>query len=86
MIYTTQYLNEEKHRYEAKIENLYCGVLLYHFVKYDNKISDDFLEKVNSSLERYFLEDSDLTLDMIKNHISTLCRVYNVISLQIERG
>ena len=85
MIYITQYLNEEKHRYEAKFENLYCGVLLYHFVKYDNKISHEFLEKVNSLLERYFLDDSDITLDMIKNNIFTLCRLYNVISLQIER-
>ena len=85
MIITNTYFNELKTRYEAKVENLYCGVLLYHFIKYDNKISNEFLEKVNSSLERYFKNDTDLTLEMIKNHISTLCRCYNVISLKIER-
>lgn len=86
MIITNIYFNKIKARYEAKVENLYCGIILYHFIKYDNKISNEFLEKVNSSLERYFLNDTDLNVEMIKDHISKLCRVYNVIQLQIERG
>lgn len=86
MIITNTYFNKIKARYEAKVENLYCGIILYHFIKYDNEISNEFLEKVNSSLERYFLNDTDLNVEMIKDHISKLCRVYNVIQLQIERG
>lgn len=86
MIIINTYFNKLKTRYEAKVENLYCGILLYHFIKYDNKISSEFLEKVNSTLERYFLDDTDLTLEMIKDNISKLCRIYNVIQLKIERG
>lgn len=86
MINIFTYDNKLKARYEAKVENLYCGVILYHFIKYDNEISKEFLDKVKSSLERFFLSDSDLTIEMIKDHISTLCNEYNVIKLQIEKG
>ena len=86
MIVTTQILNEQKKRYEAKIENLYCGVLLYYFVKYDNKISDEFLNKVNEILEDYFNNETELTIEQVREHINFNCKIYNVITLPIERG
>lgn len=86
MIVTSQILNEQKKRYEAKIENLYCGVLLYYFVKYDNKISDEFLNRVNEILEDYFNNETELTIEQVREHINLNCKIYNVITLPIERG
>ena len=86
MIVTTQTLNEQKKRYEAKIENLYCGVLLYYLVKYDNKMPDEFLNKVNEILEEYFNNETELTLEQVREDINLNCKIYNVIQLPIERG
>ena len=86
MIVTTQTLNEHKKRYEAKIENLYCGVLLYYLVKYDNKMPDKFLNKVNEILEEYFNDETELTLEQVREDINLNCKIYNVIQLPIERG
>lgn len=86
MIIINQYLNEEKHRYEVFIENLYCGVLLYHFVKYDNVIKQEFIKKVIELLEDYFNDDSILTPKEMKERISIFCKQFNIIQLQIERG
>lgn len=86
MIVTTQTFNEHKKRYETKIENLYCGVLLYYLVKYDNKMPDEFLNKVNEILEEYFNDETELTLEQVREDINLNCKIYNVIQLPIERG
>lgn len=86
MIVATQYLNEEKKRYELKIENLYCGVLLYHLVKYDNKFSEEFIKLINEILEYYFHYETTLTLENLQEIVKYACKKYNVISLKIERG
>ena len=86
MIVATQYLNEDKHRYELKIENLYCGVLLYHLVKYDNKISEEFIKLINETLEYYFHYETTLTLEQVQEIVKNACKKYNVINLKIERG
>ena len=86
MIVATQYLNEEKKRYELKIENLYCGVLLYHLVKYDNKISEEFIKLINETLEYYYNYETTLTLENLQEIVKNACKKYNVISLKIERG
>lgn len=85
MIVATQYLNEEKKRYELKIENLYCGVLLYHLVKYDNKISEEFIKLINETLEYYFHYETTLSLENLQEIVKNACKKYNVISLKIER-
>lgn len=86
MIVATQYLNVDKHRYELKIENLYCGVLLYHLVKYDNKISEEFIKLIKETLEYYFHYETTLTLEQVQEIVKNACKEYNVINIKIERG
>lgn len=87
MIDLKTYYNNEKLRDELIVTNIDCGLILYHFVKYDNQIKSDFIKKVKDFIIKYFLDDKDsYKLTQLNEDIKALCREYNVISLKIERG
>lgn len=87
MIDLKTYYNNEKLRYELIITNIDCGLIIYHFIKYDYTIKEDFIKKVKDCINKYYLDDCDsYKLVQLNKDIKSLCKEYNVINLKIERG
>lgn len=87
MILLTYKYNNEKFRDELIITNIDCNLKIYHFVKYNDLIKDEFINKVKDFIEKYYLDDTgSFTPLKLNTIINNICKEYNVINLRIERG
>lgn len=87
MIILNKEFNIEKSRDELFVKNIDCGLNIYHFCKYDNLITSEFMYKIKEIINKYFKDDIDsYSLNELNHNIKILCKEYNVISLKIERG
>ena len=87
MIILYKKFNIEKSRDELFVKNIDCGLNIYHFCKYDNLITSEFIYKIKEIINKYFKDDIDsYSLNELNNNIKILCKEYNVINLKIERG
>lgn len=84
MILLNNNYNKEKFRDELLITNTDCGLVIYQFVKYNDLIKDEFIQKVKKLIEKYYKDDSDsYKLAQLNEDIKSLCKKYNVINLKI---
>lgn len=87
MIILNKKFNIEKSMDELFVKNIDCGLNIYHFCKYENLISIEFMFKIKEKINMYFKDDCDsYNLLKLNNDIKLLCKEYNVINLKIERG